>query len=123
MPFTIREPIVYCDVDDTLVSWDFTYGDPGEDKLEFVDPADGKTLYLKVIQKTVEALKLHAIRGHSIIVWSAGGAEWAKEVVVRLGLSDVVSACLAKPNWYLDDLPASEFMPERIRRDLSKESK
>ncbi len=116
----IKEPVLYVDVDDTLVSWDFHFGSQYESKTEFVDPADGKPLFLQVIQATVDAMKSHRIRGHSIIVWSAGGADWAREVVFRLGLDEMVDACISKPSWILDDLPASEFIPERIRRDLSK---
>ncbi len=116
----IKEPVLYVDVDDTLVSWDYHFGENYDNKVEFVDPMDGKRAFLEVIQPTIEAMKSHRIRGHSIIVWSAGGGEWAREVVERLGLSGMVDACLAKPTWILDDMPASEFIPERIRRDLSK---
>jgi hypothetical protein len=122
--FVLAGRTLFSDVDDTLVSWDFTYGEPGPDKMEFVDPVDGSTVYLKVIRPTIEAMKLHRLRGHKIIVWSAGDGAWASEVVTKLGLAGtVVDACISKPEWILDDLPASEFIPESIRRDLSKEIK
>lgn len=116
----IKGPVVYCDVDDTLVRWDYHFGEPKPGALEFVDPVDGKHLYLEVIQATVDALKRHYLRGHQIVVWSQGGAEWAEEVVEKLGLSSMVSAVLDKPTWYMDDIPASDFMPESKRRDYSR---
>ena len=113
-----KEPIAYFDCDDTLVSWGFVVDYPREDKMEFKDPSDGSSLYLKVIQEHVEALKLHKLRGHTVIVWSAGRADWAQEVVTKLGLNSHVDAVMSKPNWFYDDIPASEFMPEINRKDL-----
>jgi FMN phosphatase YigB (HAD superfamily) len=112
-------PIVFCDVDDTLVSWE-THPTIGEDSIEFQDPSDGSSIYLTAIKPTIEALKAHKLRKHTIILWSQGGALWAEEVMNKLDLSAYVDACMSKPNWIYDDLPASEFIPEHIRRDLRK---
>lgn len=115
-----KEPIAYFDCDDTLISWS-SYPKRGKNSIEFIDPADNRSIYLNAIEPTIEALKLHKVRNHTIIVWSAGGALWAKEVVSKLGLEKYVDACMAKPNWIYDDLPAAEFIPECIRKDLRYE--
>lgn len=116
----IKGPVVYFDVDDTLVSW---YAD---DKLEtaFVSFYDASTCLnykLKVIEENVEAMRCHKLRGHAIVVWSAGGAEWAATVVAKLGLTEIVDLCIAKPTWFYDDLKAEEFLPETNRRYIYTE--
>lgn len=108
-----KEPIVYCDVDDTLVSWKH-YPECLPGMIGFDDPTG--TLFLDPINEHIEALKAHKLRGHTVIVWSAGGAEWAREVVSKLGLDNYVDACMSKPNWFYDDIPAAEFMPEINRK-------
>lgn len=110
-----KEPIVYFDVDDTLVSWK-CYPKISKNSIEFIDPLSQGSIYLNVINEHVEALKLHKLRGHTVIVWSAGGADWAEEVVKKLCLSKYVDACMSKPNWFYDDLTASEFLPEINRK-------
>lgn len=110
-----KEPIVYYDVDDTLVSWR-TYPKRGRDSIEFEDPHTKGSIFLNAITPHIDALKSHKLRGHTVIVWSAGGADWAEEVVRKLNLSAYVDACMSKPNWFYDDLPASEFMPEINRK-------
>lgn len=111
----LKEPLVCFDVDDTLVSWE-CYGQVKSGMLEFVDPEDGQSLWLETIPENIEAMKAHKLRGHTVVVWSAGGAMWAKEVTHKLGLSKYVDAYMSKPNWYYDDLPSSEFLPETNRR-------
>lgn len=61
-------------------------------------------------------------RGHTIIVWSKEGADWAEAVVKALGLDAYVALCLEKPTGYYDDLEAPEFMGKRhyaVREDAS----
>lgn len=111
----LREPLVCFDVDDTLVSWD-CYGQLKPGMLEFEHK--GQPLWLEVITENVEAIKSHKLRGHTVVVWSAGGALWAKEVISKLGMSSYVDAYMAKPNWYYDDLPSSEFLPEINRKHM-----
>lgn len=119
-----KEPIVYFDVDDTLVSWDYHHGFPGPNKLEFEDPSDGSVLYLEIIQENIDALINHkAIRKHTVVVWSAGGADWAEEVVRKLCLSKYVDVIMSKPTWFYDDLPAGEFMEEKDRKHLRLKGK
>ena len=49
-------------------------------------------------------------RGHTVVVWSAGGAEWAASVVRALGIEDEVDLCISKPDWYFDDKAAGEWI-------------
>lgn len=115
-------PIAFFDVDDTLVSWKY-FNEFKEGMIEFIDPYDDATLYLEPIKETIEQLKTHKLRHHKVVVWSAGGAEWAEEVAIKLGIDCYVDLYLSKPSWFYDDLPASEFMPEHIRKDMRPWSK
>jgi hypothetical protein len=92
---------VFCDVDDTLVLWDSK-----NPNMEI------KGIPVEIHHVHVEKLKQFAARGHFIVVWSAGGYEWAANVVKLLGLEETVDLVIAKPRWFFDDLRAEEFMPE-----------
>ena len=113
----IKEPILYVDVDDTLVSW-FQGGKGPYDTLVLKSACETDKVELKIHWETVEQIKLHKLRGHSVVVWSAGGAEWANKVVTELGIERLVDAVLAKPSFFLDDQPATNFMQEHKRRDV-----
>jgi hypothetical protein len=60
----------------------------------------------------IEQLRKHKMRGHTVIVWSAGGYDWAAAVVKTLGLENIVDLVISKPIWVYDDLPPNEFMPK-----------
>lgn len=64
-------------------------------------------------KKHIEQLKLHKLRGHTIVVWSAGGWEWAEAAVRALKLEKYVDLVIEKPTWYYDDLQPHEFMGKR----------
>ena len=116
-PLVFEGQTVFCDIDDTLVSWErYNQGQYEEGMIGFVDPDDGKTYYLDVIHENVEAIRRHKLRGHIIVLWSQGGAEWCHEVAKKLNLENTVDLYIRKPVWYYDDLPAGEFMPESIRK-------
>lgn len=51
-------------------------------------------------------------RGHSVVVWSAGGGAWAEQVVRKLGLESVVDAVMTKPDGICDDKSVEEWLPE-----------
>lgn len=131
----------FFDVDDTLIMWSRpAHDDP--DAIEITCPAsrtlrgllelseDGAltpevpllemvevgtwTERVKPHKKHIEQLKLHKSRGHTIIVWSAGGWEWAEAAVRALKLEKFVDLVLEKPLWCYDDLQPSEFIPKPI---------
>ena len=115
----LKEPLAIFDCDDTLVSWHYSEHKT-QNSIAFTDPTTQEIFFLEEIKVHTQALKNHKLRGHTIVVWSASGAAWAEEVVTRLGLTGYVDACMTKPNWAYDDLPASEFIPESIRKYLVK---
>ena len=102
-------PTVYFDVDNTLVysqaEYPFAQG-------PIVMIGDRAWI---VEVNHVEAIRDFSARGHAIVVWSAGGSEWSRQVVEALGLSEHVFACLSKPTWYFDDVAAERFMPSTVQ--------
>lgn len=128
----------FFDVDETLVMWSRpAFDDP--DAIEIICPAsrcvralmelsdDGSlnpetpteivsvgtwTERVKPHKKHIEQLKLHKLRGHTVIVWSAGGWEWAEAAVRALKLEKYVDLVIEKPRWAYDDLPPNEYMPK-----------
>jgi hypothetical protein len=107
------------DCDDTLVIWDY----PPEKLSECIYlKIDITEIPLLPHKKHIEELKKHKARGHRVIVWSAGGWEWANEVVKKLELEEFVDVVMSKPRWFYDDLPSTEFMPEinRIYHQITK---
>jgi len=104
-PFKITcGPTVYVDVDDTLLMWDSPH-DVDKDDVRFVTvKCRDYTERLLVNPHNVLLLKRLASRGHAIVVWSGGGADWAEAAVEALGLNKYVTAVSGKPQYYIDDL-------------------
>lgn len=84
---------LYCDIDDTLIMWN------GHE----------------INEECQRELMRHFKRGHNIVFWSAGGGDWALDAAVYADVAWMGSAFMSKPYRFLDDLPASNFMPERAR--------
>jgi hypothetical protein len=97
-----RGRCLYVDVDNTLVA-----------------PADGEAFAHAIwigearfvpLERNIDTLKRFAANpGTTIVVWSAGGADWAEKVMYALGLPHLVHLCISKPTWYLDDLADAGF--------------
>lgn len=129
------DKIAYCDVDDTLVYWESTPEDKIANGVAFKCPGslrwcattssmvrDNQSIELLVPNDAqIEQLKRLKLRHHTIIVWSAGGVDWAETVIKTLGLEDYVDAVMCKPTYVFDDLPVEEFMPKS--RLIKKDSK
>ena len=109
-----NEVTIFCDVDDTLVYWDNLYSQPGDGKIKIIDPYDKGVNYLKPHQKHINLLRKYKGRGSEIIVWSAGGYQWAEAVVKALGLEDIVDIVMTKPAKYIDDLDVTKWIGNRI---------
>lgn len=62
--------------------------------------------------KHIQQMAEHYARGHQILIWSAGGWEWAAQVVDILDLHKYEPLVMKKISWYYDDKPVQEFMPE-----------
>lgn len=103
-PVVIRnDKTLFVDVDDTLVIWSPT----------------GHSY--KRHQGHIDLIKKFHERGQPVIVWSAGGHEWALRIVEEFELTPYVTLVMSKPAWFVDDLPASEFLPEVNRIFLKEE--
>ena len=110
----------YFDVDDTLVMWS-----PSKEKLDeygidfehtFEDGVNRKFRMLPHREHIRQLIK-HANRGHTIIVWSAGGEPWAAAAVKALGIEEYVSYTLEKPTWAYDDKEPNEFFKTKFHED------
>jgi hypothetical protein len=102
-------PLVAFDVDSTLIYWEHKSG-----RNAVLIKVDDHEEMFDVHETHVEALKKHAARGHTIIVWSAGGADWSEAVVKALQLEEYVDIVMPKPNWIYDDLSPNEFLPNNL---------
>lgn len=65
----------------------------------------------------VGQLVKHALRGHTIIVWSAGGEKWCAAVCKALEIEKFVTLCIAKPIWAYDDKQANDFIKTQYMED------
>lgn len=99
----------FVDVDDTLILWNPTEEQKAKYGSIYVSP-EGYATVLVPHLPNIEQLKKHAERGHTVIVWSAGGWRWAAEAVKFLKLEAYVTLVLEKPIWYYDDKNAEDFM-------------
>lgn len=99
----------FWDVDDTLILWNPTEEQQAQYGIKYTDAAGFTKVFVPHIPH-VEQLKKHSDRGHTIIVWSAGGSKWAELAVEILGLRPYVHLTIGKPIWYYDDKQAEEFM-------------
>jgi hypothetical protein len=113
---TIRATRLVCfDVDDTLVLWDWRELDPeGKDLIDIKSPNAGTSISVLPHKRHIELLKQFKVRGHTVIVWSQGGHEWAEAVCIALGIENCVDFAMDKPNWYVDDLNASAWMKSPV---------
>ncbi len=110
--------IVFFDVDDTLVIWDWKSVDPEGLRLIKVEDPEAKCSQLVMPHdRHVQLMKQFKARGHTVVVWSQGGWAWAESVVKALGVENVVDYVMDKPSWYVDDLPASMFLGKPIFLD------
>jgi len=98
----------YFDVDRTLLMWGYSTK-PGSNTVPIT--CEGRTFHLVPHKKHIEQIKAHWARGMTVIVWSAGGDQWADAVVRSLGLTKYVTLALAKPKWCFDDQPVEKYMP------------
>lgn len=107
------ESTIFCDVDDTLVMWN-TDGMLSTSLVSVVDPYHTNTILLAPHLGHIKVLKDRKVRGSYIVVWSAGGYQWAESVVKALKLEAYVDLIMTKPHMYIDDKKAEEFMCERV---------
>lgn len=119
--------VAFFDVDDTLLKWCPTEDEKEDDGIDHnfriistsID-GEGRLIYKEKVEEDayipikvhINQLKEHKRHGHTVVVWSAGGAEWAAKAVSMLGIEDYVDLCMDKPTSVYDDKQVSEFMPK-----------
>jgi cation transport ATPase len=82
-------PVIFVDVDDTLVR-----------------SVGAKRIPMPHVIAAVRGL---AAQGASLYLWSSGGAAYARATAVELGLSDCFVGFLPKPHAYIDDQSIQEW--------------
>ncbi len=91
-----KNKVLYVDVDRTLIMWET--GDNWHPHKEHID-----------------LLRQFAYQGHGVVIWSAGGVDWAVKAVKLLEIENLVDLVITKPDWFIDDKKAQEFMLEDNR--------
>lgn len=95
-------PNSYFDVDDTIICWNKPENATDEDMITIACRGLEHTFYVN--KHNVDFLKKLAVRGHAIVVWSAGGVDWSEAVIKALKLEEYVWAVASKPTYYVDDM-------------------
>jgi len=113
---------IFIDCDDTLVMWESKYINEDHTNTIIVsDPISGFSQALVPHDVHIKYLKDAKVKNkNTIVVWSAGGWEWAKSVVNALELNDFVDAVMEKPTMYIDDLHCEKFMGIRKYEIMKK---
>ena len=100
--YKVKDGGVYAsDVDDTLVMWTIPQDYKGS--LVTTNYQGFKDTGIPNLH-AVNHLKKMKARGYSIIVWSAGGSDWAEVAVEALGIQDWVDVVMPKIDFHLDDV-------------------
>jgi phosphoglycolate phosphatase-like HAD superfamily hydrolase len=84
-----RPPVIYVDIDDTLVR---SFG--------------SKRMPMGAMVALVRSLKE---RGAALYCWSSGGAAYARAAAEEVGLGDCFEAFLPKPHLLLDDVAVGHW--------------
>lgn len=108
-------PTAFFDVDDTLLQWNLPEDiEINDDRLVSIN-CRGYNENLLPNDHNVKLLKQFAKRGIAIVVWSAGGSDWAEAAVKALKLEDFVEVVTSKPMYYIDDIKEpTKFMGSHI---------
>lgn len=101
---------VFFDVDNTLV---FSLRERPHEVTNEITKIKGRKFWVHIPHR--EIIKDFKARGHTVIVWSQGGWEWAKSVVEALQLEEYVDVIMSKPDWYFDDKGSGDWLGEDRR--------
>lgn len=109
---------VFVDIDDTLIQWKEPNDDTTNEEIITVT-CRGVTEDFALNVHNVNYVRKMGVRGHAIVFWSKAGSCWAEAVAIALGMNDIVCACLAKPDYYIDDIQdPKEFMGKWVFHDI-----
>jgi phosphoserine phosphatase len=101
-----NDNVVCFDVDDTLVMWNV----PRDAEDLVVVDNFGTLETLVPNRKHIELMRQFKARGFTVVVWTQGGASWAKNVIDALKISDMVDLVMRKPTWVVDDLSPTAWL-------------
>jgi hypothetical protein len=90
-----------CDVDSTLISWSIPENYSGTLVTTYCDGV--KDIGIPNTY-AIDHLKKMKARNFAVVVWSAGGSNWAEEAVKALGVEDWVDVIMPKIDFHLDDV-------------------
>lgn len=83
-------------------------------EIDVFDPVTKRFIRMNFNTNMVRLLREERQRGSYTIVWSRSGWEWAKNVVLALGLEDCVDRVMSKPQVYFDDTPVELWLKDRV---------
>lgn len=111
----------YFDIDDTLILWAPTQEQLDKEGFDFKHCYDdGSCVSGRLVPHKVHLRQLHrhALRGHTIILWSAGGEPWCYAVACALGLDKYGNLyTIEKPTWAYDDKRPEQFFQTKYHPD------
>ncbi len=118
MPHPKRDKIVnrrtlYVDIDDTLLMHNLS-DYPKKGRVTIL--CNGRKFVGYPNQKNLNCVEQFYKLGYEIIAWSKTGQNWAEEVTEKLGIGHLVTHCLSKPDFYLDDYPVENWIGPRVYR-------
>ena len=93
-------PVIAVDVDDTIVMWHMPKNYSG---ITVKVQCNGFTEEAIPNMHVIEHIKKMKRRGHSVVVWSAGGSDWAEAVIEALSLGEYVDVICPKFDYHMDD--------------------
>lgn len=111
--------VVCFDVDDTLIHWPWPGDNMPEGSTLITVGLNSYTTQVLANNTHIELLKRYKAKGKFIIVWSKSGHKWAEAVVKALGLIDRVNLVLSKPEKYVDDLDANQWMEHTFKGKIN----
>lgn len=98
----IKDGNVYaCDVDDTIVMWSKPDGHDGDLVTIRTNGFEEQCIPNTYV---IEHIKKMKRRHYTVVIWSAGGSEWAESVVNSLGLDEYVDLIMPKIDEHMDDV-------------------
>lgn len=95
-------PVAFFDVDDTLLMWDIPKNYDPDNVIDVKCRNKFQQRYVNI--HNLKLLETMAMSGHAIVVWSAGGSDWAEAAVKALNIESLVDVVTSKPTYFIDDI-------------------
>jgi hypothetical protein len=102
------------DVDGTLIFHPSAINGGRAPLINVYDPVTKRYIKMRPNHNMARLLREEKQRGSFILVWSRGGKEWARNVIIAMDLVACVDLVMSKPIVYFDDVPVKKWMKERV---------